>query len=102
VYTLITAAATAEAYRTKNALNKEDVILGDYMELPDILLQSGKVITLPNPKNAAYTHQMLALCLDKAINSVYALREDEKELLLNTKQLFQEYDIEIKVADDKI
>jgi len=102
VYTLITAAATAEAYRLKNALSEDEVILGDYEELPDVLLQSGKVIILPNPRNAAYTHQMLALCLDKAINKIYALREDEKELLLNAKQLFQEYDIQIEAADDKV
>lgn len=102
MYTLITAAATAEAYRLKNALNKDEVILGDYMELPDILLRSGKVITLPNPKNSAYTHQMLALCLDKDINTMYALREEEKELLQNAKQLFSEYNIQIGTADDKI
>jgi hypothetical protein len=102
VYTLITAAVTAEAYRLKNALGRKDVILGDYMELPDVLVQSGKVIALPNPKNTAYTHQMLALCLDKSVNNVYVLREEEKELLLHAKQLFEEYDIQIGTADDKI
>jgi hypothetical protein len=102
VYTLITAAATAQAYRLKNALSRNEVMLGDYMELPDLLVRSGKVITLPSPENGAYTHQMLALCLDKAINSVYVLREKEKELLLNAKQLFWEYDIQIETADDKI
>jgi hypothetical protein len=102
VYTLITGAASAEAYRLKSTLNREGVILGDYLELPDVLVQSGKVMILPNPKNAAYTHQMLALCLDKAINRIYVLRDDEKELLLNTKQLFTEYDIQIETADDKV
>ena len=102
MYTLITAAATAEAYRLKNALGRDEVMLGDYVELPDVLVRSGKVITLPSPQNAAYTHQMLALCLGKAINSVYVLREEEKELLLNAKQLFWEYDIQIETADDKV
>lgn len=102
MYILITAAATAEAYRLKNALGGEDVILGDYVELPDLLVRSGKVIVLPSPENAAYTHQMLALCLDKAIGSIMVLRDEEKELLLNAKQLFREYDIQIEVADDKV
>jgi hypothetical protein len=102
VHTLITGAASAEAYRLKSALNREEVILGDYLELPEVLVQSGKVIALPTPKNAAYTHQMLALCLDKAINRIYVLREEEKELLLNAKQLFEEYDIQIEAADDKV
>jgi hypothetical protein len=45
---------------------------------------------------------MLALCLDKAINAIYVLRQEEKELLLNAKQLFTEYDIKIEAADDKV
>ena len=102
MYTLITAANSAEAYSLKNTLNTDHILLGDYMELPDILVRSGKVISLPNPKNAAYTHQMLALCLDNAVNSVYVLREEEKQLLLNAKQLFEEYNIQIGTADDKI
>ena len=102
MYTLITAAASASAYSLKNRLNVDKVLLGDYMELPDILLQSGKVIKLPDPRNPSYTHQMLALCLDKNINTIYALHEAEKELLLSSKQLFHEYDITIKTTDDKI
>ena len=102
MYTLITGATTAEAYRLKNTLGNENVMLGDYMELPDVLVRSGKVIALPNPENAAYTHQMLALCLDKAINAIYVLRREEKELLINAKQLFWEYDIQIETADDKV
>jgi len=102
VYTLITGAASAEAYRLKNTLNAEGVILGDYLELPEVLVQSGKVIALPNPKNTSYTHQVLALCLDRNINCVLILRQEEKELLLNAKQLFTEYDIQIEAADDKV
>jgi len=102
VYTLITGAASAEAYRLKSALNREEVILGDYLELPEVLIQSGKVIALPNPKNTAYTHQVLALCLDWNINSVFVLRAEEKELLLQAKQLFEEYNIQIEAADDKV
>lgn len=102
MYTLITGAASAEAYKLKNTLGREAVILGDYVELPDVLIQLGKVIILPNPKNSAYAHQMLALCLDRAINSIYVLRAEEKEPLMNAKQLFLEYDIQIEAADDKV
>jgi len=102
VYTLITGAASAKAYRLKNTLGAKEIMLGDYMDLPYVLVQSGKIIALPNPENAAFTHQMLALCLDKAINKIYVLREEEKELLRNAKQLFTEYDIQIEAADDKV
>ena len=102
MYTLITGAASAKAYRLKNTLGAKEIMLGDYMDLPYVLAQSGKIIALPNPENAAFTHQMLALCLDKAINKIYVLREEEKVLLLNAKQLFTEYDIQIEAADDKV
>ena len=102
MYTLITAATSAGAYRLKNRLKMDRVLLGDYMELPDILIQSGKVIKLPNPQTPAYTHHMLALCLDMGINTIYALHSAERQLLLDAKQLFHEYDITIKTTDDKI
>ena len=86
----------------KNTLTADHTLLGDYQELPELLIQSGKVLRLPNPQNAAYTHQMLALCLDKDIDTIYALRDEEKHLLLDAKQLFIEYNIIIKAADDKI
>ncbi len=101
MYTLITAANSSEAYSLKNALNKEYILLGDYMELPDILIRSGKVLQLPNPQNPAYTHQMLALCLDKDVDTIYALRDEEKQTLLSAEQLFFEYNIRIR-TDDKI
>ena len=102
MYTLITAANSAEAYRLKNTLDSVNVILGDYLELPELLVQSGKVIRLPDPQNAAYTHKILALCLDLDIDTIYVLREQEKQLLLNDGQLFYEYNITIKVTGNEI
>ena len=34
---------------------------------------------------------MLALCLDKDIDTIYVLRVQERQLLLDAKQLFDEY-----------
>jgi hypothetical protein len=102
LYTLITAANSSEAYSLKNKLGREHILLGDYLELPDILLQSGKMIKIPDPKSVSYTHQMLALCLDRDVNIIYALREPERHLLVNAEQLFNEYGIKIKAPDDKI
>ena len=95
MYTLITAANSAEAYKLKNALNPENVILGDYLELPAFMLNSGNMIRLPNPNSMAYTSEMLTLCLDKEVDTVYVLREEEKALLKEAKQLFEEYGIKI-------
>ena len=92
---LITAANSAAAYRLKNQLNSENIILGDYNELPDVMLKSGKMIKLPNPASVAYAHEMLTLCLDKDITAVYPLNENEQVLLNEAAQLFKEYNIDI-------
>jgi len=93
MYTLITAATSADAQRLKNKLNTPDILLGDYLELPEFMLKSANMIRLPNPASASYTHEMLTLCLDKQIDTVYALRNEEKMLLGEAEQLFSEYGI---------
>jgi hypothetical protein len=100
VYTLITAANSPQAYRLKNVLGVDKVLLGDYLELPDLLVQAGKMLRLPGPQSLNYTHEMLALCLDRNIDTIYALRDEEKQLLFNDSQLFREYDISIKITDE--
>jgi hypothetical protein len=92
---LITSANSAAAHQLKNKLNADDVIMGDDKELPEFLIKSGKMIRLPGPNSASYAHQMLTLCLDSGITTIYPLRDEEKMLLLETEQLFKEYNIDI-------
>jgi len=89
---LITAATSAEAHRLKNQLTADNIILGDYQELPAFM----QIVKLPNPASMSYAHEMLTLCLDKGIERVYALGEGEFALLTEAKQLFAEYGIAIK------
>ena len=92
---LITAANSAEAHKLKSKLALENIILGDYHELPAFMLAADNMITLPNPASLSYTHEMLTLCLDKRINTIYVLRQQELVALDTAKQLFKEYDIVI-------
>lgn len=92
---LITAANSAEAYQLKSKMGNDTVILGDYLELPEVMLKTGKMIRLPNPVSVSYMHEVLALCLDKNIDSIYPLREEEARLLKESEQLFKEYNITI-------
>jgi hypothetical protein len=98
--TLITAATSGEAQRLKNKLDADTVILGDYLQLPEFMLKAGNMIRLPDPKSIAYAHEMLALCLDQEIQTIYPLKELEKTLLKEAEQLFQEYDITIAFMVD--
>lgn len=95
MHTLITAAASSQAYRLKNKLGSENILLGDYLELPAFMLATANMIQLPDPKATAYAHEILTLCLDKEINTIYALREEEQALLNEAAQLFNEYGIRI-------
>jgi len=92
---LITAANSALAYKLKNQLNRDDVVMGDHMDLPDFMLKPGKMIRLPDPKSVSYTHEMLTLCLNMGIEAIYLFREPETQLLLKAEILFNEYNIKI-------
>jgi len=91
--TLITSATSAQAHQLKNKLNSTNIILGDYLDLPSFMLTSAKVIKLPNPVSVTYAHEMLALCLERQITTIYALKEEEEAALLSVRQLFEEYGI---------
>ncbi len=95
MYALITAATSGDAYRIKNRLQGVDILMGDYMELPAFMLQSARMLRLPNPNSVAYQHEMLTLCLDQEINVIYALRDEEYALLNEAAQLFDEYGVQI-------
>ena len=92
---LITAANSAPAYRLKNQLSDNNIIMGDYMDLPDFMLKPGKMVRLPDPKSVSYTHEMLTLCLDLGVEALYLLRPQEMELIKQSEILFNEYQIKI-------
>jgi len=95
VKVLITSANSAAAHQLKNKLNTDTVILGDYLELPAFMVKNGSMVRLPDPKSGSYSHQMLTLCLDNAIDAVYPLSKEEAILLMESEQLFKEYNIQI-------
>src|ERR1700748_2079098 len=94
MYTLITGATTAMAYKLKNSLHGAQIIMGDYAELPLTML-SKTMIQLPNPNSSSYAHEMLTLCLDREIDHIYALKAQEKEQLNTAKELLAEYGINL-------
>ena len=91
---LITGSAGSAAYKIKNRLAIEGIMMGDYAALPSIML-SAKMIQLPDPASVSYAHQMLTLCLDKGINTVYVVKEEEWKLLQEAAKLFEEYGVDL-------
>lgn len=100
MYTLITAASTAKAYQLKSQLPNQDIILGDYLDLPEVMIKAGKMIKLPNPQKETYPHEMLALCLDHQVEALYLLRPEEAQPLAEAELLFNEYGIKLIAAHD--
>ncbi|MBD1366036.1 hypothetical protein IDJ77_19640 [Mucilaginibacter sp. ZT4R22] len=92
---LITTATSAQAYKLKNKLNNPDILLGDFSDLPDFMVKSMGLLKLPNPASVSYQHEMLTLCLDNGIDTVYVLTGQELELLRESALLFKEYNIDI-------
>jgi hypothetical protein len=92
---LITAASTTKAHQLKIKLNIPNIVLGDFVDLPEFLLKSGSMIKLANPNSENYIHLMLSFCLDNNITGIYPLRELEFNKLNEAKQLFEEYGIEL-------
>ncbi|WP_158826103.1 hypothetical protein [Mucilaginibacter lacusdianchii] len=97
---LITGASTAKAHQIKNNINNAIVLLGDYLDLPDVMIKSGRMLKLPSPLSDTYPHQMLAFCLDNHIETVYLLYFAEAEQLKPAQQLFDEYGIQLIPAHD--
>ncbi len=83
------------AHQLKNKLNTPDILLGDYAELPALMITTGSMLVLPDPADTAYAHKMLTLCLDKQVETVYALQQKEYALLCEAGLLFNEYGITI-------
>jgi hypothetical protein len=102
VYSLITAASTAKAYQLKNTLQNGHVFLGDHHDLPEVMVKAGKMLQLPDPGKEAYPHQMLALCLDHEVDTLYILRSEEAIPLAESELLFDEYGIKLVFVDDQV
>ena len=100
MYILITAASTAKAHQLKKQIGALHTLLGDFADLPEIMVKTSKMIVLPNPQQETYPHEMLALCLDHSVDTIYLLREDEMNALAPATQLFDEYGITLKAAHD--
>lgn len=99
---LITEALSAASHRFKKTITGNNILMGDFNELPEVMLKSGAIRKLPNPQSASYPHQILAFCLDNNVNTVYTLNEDEFDALQPAAQLFLEYGIDIQLVKNDL
>jgi len=72
-------------------------MMGDSVDLPQIMLKGKKFVNLPSAATASFVHQLLTICLDLQITRVFPLRRAEIFLLAEARQLFDEYGIVVMV-----
>jgi len=102
-YILITHGIRPFAQRVARQLSGERrVVFGTADELPDVLLNSGKYISLPNASSSAFVHEMLKVCLDHPIATVIPLGKLELARLLEAKILFDEYGIQLLLPQRQV
>lgn len=95
---LITAASTATAYKLEKELAGSGIlILADSADLPSVLIKDKRFIKIPAGSSSSFSHQLLSLCLDEGIERVFPLRRSEIQALSESRQLFDEYGIEVMV-----
>jgi len=101
---LITAALSARAHRLKSeyAANAVVIIMGDFDDVPTVMLKSGAIKKLPHPASSAYPHQILTFCLDNNISTAFVLNKQEISFLEPALQLFYEYGIDIQLIKNDL
>jgi len=101
---LITEALSAKAHRLKSeySANAVAIIMGDFNDVPEVMLKSRAISKLPHPDAPAYPHQILTFCLDNNITTVFILNRHEIKALEPALQLFFEYGIEIQLVKNDL
>lgn len=80
----------------KSQSNDQQIILGDYNDIPAVMVNTLHIYSLPHPHSSSYPHQMLAYCLDKGVDKIYILDGSEMDALQPAILLFSEYGIDIQ------
>jgi len=101
---LITCALSAQAHKLKSeySANVVRIIMGDFKDVPAVMLKSGSIMQLPRPDAIAYPHQILTFCLDNGVDTVFVLSELEIKAIEPALQLFFEYGIDIQFVKNDL
>lgn len=62
-------------------------------------ISASQQLVLPKVSEADYIHQLLNICLDQQINTVFAMSFAEQELLAEAVELFSEFNINLFLPD---
>lgn len=95
---LITAASYSTAFKIHTMLGSPSVYFGEQLKMPAI--PGMKFVHLPEVSSSIYINEMLKLCLDNQIFTIFPLKQAEILDLSAARQLFEEYGIRMIIPSD--
>ncbi len=96
---LITAGKSALAYKLKKAFHGDTLFLADYGDMPGVPLQDTIWLSLGKYQKDALIHVLLAKCLDQQVDCLIPLYQQEIEMLLQARLLFEEFGITLLLPE---
>lgn len=94
---------SALAQKLARIFSTEDqVIFGDHMAIPDLLVASGKYVATPRGNSPSFNHEMLKIGIDNQYDLIIPLRREEIIQLAACKDLFEEYGIQLAVPSHQL
>lgn len=97
--TLITGGKSAQALKLLKAFTADQVILGDYGEIPSYASAQYQFISLGERNDDTIAHNLLNTCLDQGIDRLLPLYSFELEAVAKSAILFEEFNIHVLLPD---
>ncbi|MGI4749661.1 MAG: hypothetical protein ACRYFB_03410 [Janthinobacterium lividum] len=94
---LITCGQNPAVYFLEKWLPLVEFIYGDTSFITQI--SASQQLLLPKVAQADYIHELLNICLDQQIDTVFAMSFAEQELLAEAVELFSEFNIKLHLPD---
>lgn len=97
--TLITGGKSAQAIKVSRAFPAADLILADYGTIPAFNSAKFQLISLGERNETIIAHHLLTSCLDLQVECLVPLYSFEREALLRSSLLFEEFNIQILLPE---
>jgi hypothetical protein len=97
--TLITGGKSAQALKLLKAFSGDQVILGDYGDMPAIVSAQYQLVDLGPRNDDTIAHNLLNACLDQEADRLLPIYDFELEAVIKSAVLFEEFNIHVLLPD---
>jgi hypothetical protein len=97
--TLITGGKSAQALKLLKAFSGDQVILGDYGDMPAFVSAQYQQADLGPRNDDTIAHNLLNACLDQEADRLLPIYDFELEAVIKSAVLFEEFNIHVLLPD---